>query len=98
MPFVATLARESFPIVAYQEDTDGRPILDTVIVVGVAPSNEGTKSKITVQGNYEILRSELLTPGKYNPKKSKLEVDEANRLREYLIAEFKVEGLEGVLR
>ncbi|MBS3075685.1 hypothetical protein J4429_04465 [Candidatus Pacearchaeota archaeon] len=98
MPFVLSREREGFPIIAYQLDLDDRPILSSVLVVGVSASSPTNKTKISFQGDkYVFLRTELLTEKNYDPEKSQLSIYEANRLRKYLRTQFKVEGLEGEL-
>ena len=97
MPLVATIGRKGY-VVGYQEDRDGRPILDSVVVISLADINESSRAKIVCQGEYTFLRGDLLTRGKYNPKKTSLNVEEANRLRKYLREQYKVKGLEGELQ
>jgi len=97
MPFVATLQRDGYPIIAYQTDTDGRPILDSVLLVAIPPTNKSPMSKVSVQGNFELLRTELLTRERYDPKKANMDVNEANRLRRHLRDQYHINGLEGEL-
>jgi len=97
MALVTSVYKGSYPLIAYQQDADGMPILHSIMMIGIANTNETEKARIACDGDYIFLRTELLAKNKFDPKKSNLSVSQVNRLRRHLRDRFKIKGLEGEL-
>jgi hypothetical protein len=102
MPFVSQVNRfggeaSYCPLIAYRPDKDGTPILDSIVIAGVAESNPSPIARVSLSGSdsFVYLRTELLVPGNFDPKKSRLSSEQAERLRKHLVAQYNLKDLEG---
>lgn len=92
MGLVTTLTKDNH-IIGFKKDEKGNIDLDSIFVFGLSKANHSNISRVHIDGEYTFIRTDHLTPDKYDPEKNLLNIDQANNLINYLRSRYNLREL-----